>query len=228
MIPTSFLAAIGQMGDPRFRWVLIQGVGLTLALLLGLYALVFFGVQWALPESFDLPWIGEVRFVEQLLSWGSLLLMMILSIFLMVPVASAFTGMFLDDVADAVEAVHYPALPPAPRIALGDNIRESLNFLGVIVVANILALILYFTPAAPFVFYGLNGFLLGREYYRMIAVRRLGRAGARQAFRGNLLTIWLAGGLMAVPLTIPILNLLVPILGAATFTHLYHRLERTV
>ena len=37
-------------------------------------------------------------------------------------------------------------------------------------------------------------------------------------------TIWIAGVLMALPLTVPILNLFVPILGAATFTHLYHRL----
>ena len=34
----------------------------------------------------------------------------------------------------------------------------------------------------------------------------------------------LAGALMAVPLTVPLLSLLIPILGAATFTHLYHRL----
>jgi hypothetical protein len=31
---------------------------------------------------------------------------------------------------------------------------------------------------------------------------------------------------MALPLTVPILNLLVPILGAATFTHIFHGLER--
>jgi uncharacterized protein involved in cysteine biosynthesis len=30
---------------------------------------------------------------------------------------------------------------------------------------------------------------------------------------------------MAVPLTIPLVNLVVPILGVATFTHLYHRLN---
>ena len=29
---------------------------------------------------------------------------------------------------------------------------------------------------------------------------------------------------MAVPLTVPILNLVVPILGAATFTHIFHGL----
>ena len=225
MIPSSFLAAVGQMGDPRFRWVLIQGVGLTLALLFGAYFLVFQGVQWLLPDCFSLPWVGEICFVETLLSWGSVLLMMVLSIFLMVPVASAFTGLFLDDVADAVEAQHYPALPPAPRIALADNIRESLGFLVVIIAANLAALILYFTPFAPFVFYGLNGFLLGREYFRLVAVRRLGRKDAKAAYKRNFTTIWAAGALMAIPLTVPLVNLLVPILGAATFTHLFHRLE---
>ena len=58
VIPASFFAALGQMGDRRFRWVLVQGVGLTVLLLLGLYALVFFGVQWLLPDSISLPWIG--------------------------------------------------------------------------------------------------------------------------------------------------------------------------
>lgn len=227
MIPASFLAAVGQMGDARFRWVLVQGVGLTLLLLFVAYFLVFQGVQWLFPDCFSLPWVGEVCFVEAILSWASVLLMLLLSVFLMVPVASAFTGIFLDDVADAVEDRHYPSLPPAPRVALSENLRESLGFLVVIIVANIAALILYFTPLAPFVFYGLNGFLLGREYYRMIAVRRLGRMGAKNAYRKNLVTIWAAGALMAVPLTVPLLNLLVPIVGAATFVHLFHRLERT-
>ena len=31
---------------------------------------------------------------------------------------------------------------------------------------------------------------------------------------------------MAVPLSVPVVNLLVPVLGAATFTHLFHRLNR--
>ena len=96
-----------------------------------------------------------------------------------------------------------------------------------IIGANLLALIAYliFAPFAPFIFYALNGFLLGREYFRLIAVRRLGRKGAKAAFRRNLSTIWLAGALMAVPLTFPLVNLLVPVVGAAAFTHLFHRLN---
>ena len=45
---------------------------------------------------------------------------------------------------------------------------------------------------------------------------------ARQLRRRHMTTIWAAGVLMAVPLSIPLLNLLIPILGAATFTHLFH------
>lgn len=225
MIFSSIAAALGQMGDARFRWVLIQGVGLTLLLLFGLYAFAFWGIAWLVPDTLSLPWIGEIGLSDTLLSWGSLLLMLVLSVFLMVPVASAFTGLFLDEVADAVEARHYPHLGPAPQVGLAANIRESLTFLGVIVLANLAALVLYVTPLAPFVFYGLNGYLLSREYYRMIATRRLGRAEAGRAFRRNLLTVWAAGVLMAVPLSVPLLNLLVPILGVATFTHLFHKLQ---
>lgn len=225
MIPASFFAALAQMSDPRFRWVFIQGVGLTILLLFGLYAFAFWGIAWLVPDAITLPWVGEIGLSDTLLSWGSLVAMFILSIFLMVPVASAFTGIFLDDVADAVETVHYPNLPPALSVPIAETIRESLGFLVVIVIANLLALVLYFTPLAPVIFYGLNGFLLGREYYRMIAVRRMGRKEASASFRRNLLTIWAAGALMAVPLTIPLLNLLIPILGLATFTHLFHRIE---
>ena len=229
MIFGAFSDALGQMTDPRFRSVLLRGVGLTLLLLFGIYAIVFFGVSWLLPDTFTLPFVGEIAFVDTLLSWGSLVLMVVLSMFLMVPVASAFTGLFLDDVADAVENKHYPSLSEAPRVPMGAAIRESLGFLGVLIGANLLALIAYLilAPLAPVIFYALNGFLLSREYFRMIAIRRLGRAGARDAFRKSLSTVWMAGALMAVPLTVPFVNLLVPILGAATFTHLFHRLEGT-
>ena len=41
----------------------------------------------------------------------------------------------------------------------------------------------------------------------------------------HMVTIWMAGILMAVPLSVPLLNLVIPILGAATFTHLFHQLQ---
>lgn len=224
MILSAFFAALSQISDRRFLWVFLQGVGLTVLLLFGLYAFAFWGMAWLLPDTLALPWVGEIGLSDTLISWGSLGIMLVLSVFLMVPVASAFTGLFLDEVADAVEARHYAHLPQGQPLGLAANIRESLSFLGVIIVANALALVFYFTPFAPFLFYGLNGFLLGREYFRMVAMRRLGRVETKRAFRRNLLTIWGAGTLMAIPLSVPIMNLVIPILGVATFTHIYHRL----
>ncbi len=227
MILGDFLKALGQIGDRRFRRVLVLGLALTVVLLFAVYAAFLWLVNWLAPDAVVLPVLGEVTWVDDLLSGASILFMLFLSVFLMVPVASAFTGLFLEDVARAVEDRHYPHLPPVPRIGFAEALVDSLNFLAVIVVANLLALLLYavFVPAAPLIFWGLNGYLLGREYFQLVAMRRVGRKAAKAAWRRNAAQVWLAGLLMAVPLTVPLVNLVIPILGAATFTHLYHRLE---
>lgn len=228
LILSAFFRALAQLTDPRFRRVLWIGIGLTVALLVGAYAALLWLVDFlAGPEAyFDV--LGRVEWLDDLLSLSSLLFMLVLSVFLMVPVASAITSMFLDDVAQAVEDRHYPALPPVPRVPFFDALRDTLNFLGVILAANILAFALYaLLPfAAPFIFFGMNGFLLGREYFTLAAMRRLGRAGARELRKRHGLTIWAAGILMALPLSLPLVNLVIPILGAATFTHIFHGLDR--
>ena len=125
------------------------------------------------------------------------------------------------------------AAPPASPLA-GFDLRTAwwegwtLAFLGVILLANAAAFALYLLlpPFAPLIFLGLNGALLGREYVLLAARRRMGREDARRFARTHGGTVWLAGALMALPLTVPVLNLLVPVLGAATFTHLVHRLGR--
>ncbi len=223
--------AIGQIGDPAFRGVLVRGVGLTLLLLAGLTWLTVTLVGWFVPETVSLPVVGDITWADNALSVAALGLMLILSVFLMTPVASAFTSIFLDEVADAVEAEHYAHLPPAPHLSFLDGLRDAIGFLGVMIVANLivllLALVLFFilAPFVPFLFLGLNGYLLGREYFQLVALRRLGKEGARAARKRHRFAIWALGIVMALPLTIPVVNLLVPVLGAASFTHLFHRLE---
>lgn len=228
MILTSFLKAIGQLPDRRFRSVLWRGIGLTIALLIGIYAALLWLIEWLTAAPINLPGVGEVTWIGDLLSWGSLGVIILMSIFLMVPVASAITSLFLDEVAQAVEDKHYPSLQAVPKISFADGLRDTVNFLGILIGANILAFILYaiFSFAAVFIFYALNGYLLGREYFQLAAMRRIGRARAKELFKKHRSTIWVAGCLMAVPLSFPLINLVIPILGAATFTHLYHQLSR--
>ena len=97
---------LGMDGVGPFTYTgarMLLGVALTFALLVGVYALFLALIQWLVPETTDLPLLGPVGGLDTLLSIGSFFLMLLASIFLMVPVASAFTGLFLEDVVDAVE-----------------------------------------------------------------------------------------------------------------------------
>jgi uncharacterized protein involved in cysteine biosynthesis len=228
MILASFFKALAQLPDKRFRSVLWRGIGLTIALLIGIYAGLLWLIEWLPAEPITLPGVGQVTWLGDLLSWGSLGLVIIMSIFLMVPVASAITSLFLDEVAQAVEDKHFTSLPAVPKISFSEGLRDTANFLGVLIAANVFAFLLYavFPFAAIFIFYALNGYLLGREYFQLAAMRRIGRTRAKELRKQHQSTIWIAGCLMAVPLSFPLINLVVPILGAATFTHLYHAVSR--
>jgi CysZ protein len=220
--------ALAQLGDPRFRRVLARALLLTLAALAAVFWAAALGLGWLLPESVSLPWVGPVGFLDDLAFWAGVGMMLALSVVLMVPAAAAAVGFFLDDVAAAVEARHYPALPPAIATGLGEQVRDALGFFGLVVGANLLALAAYFwlAPLAPFVFWLVNGFLLGREYFALVARRRLGREAAAGLGRRRLGRIWLLGTAMAVPMSVPVVNLVVPVLGVAVFTHQFHRMAR--
>ena len=221
-----FGRALGQMGDPRFLRVLLGSLALTILALALVFWAVMLGLGWVLPETVTLPWVGQVSFVDNLVSWAAVGLMLALSVILMVPVAAGVVGFFLDAIAAAVEARHYPALPPATALPIGQQIGDALRFAGIVLGVNVVAFALYlaFPPLAPAVFLLLNGYLLGREYFQLVAARRLGFAGAKAMGKRHFWRIWIAGILMAAPLTVPVLNLLVPIFGVAVFTHQFHRL----
>lgn len=226
MILGDVLKALGQIDDRRFLGVLASGIGLSIALLFAFTVAFAWTVGLIIPDSFALPWIGEITWIDNVASLAVIPVMFFASIFLMTPVASAFTGFFLDSVVDAVEDRHYPDREPVSALPFTSALGEALSFLGLMIVVNLAALVLYllFAPFAPLIFWGVNGLLLGREYATLVAQRRLGRAGARSFRKAHRLEIWGIGILMAIPLTIPLVNLAVPIIGTAAFTHLFHRL----
>lgn len=226
LIIASFVRALGQLGDRRLSRVFWLGIGLALVLL----ALAAAGVQallvWWIGDGVSLPYFGEIRWIATLAGWSGPVVMILLSVVLMVPVASAMSSLFLDRVADAVEARHYPQAGQPTSLPWGEALRDALAFLAVMIAANLVALVLYllFAPVALLIFWAVNGFLLGREYFTLVAIRHHGRAQAYALRRRYAGTIWMAGALMAVPLSVPLVNLAIPVLGAATFTHIYHGL----
>ena len=227
MILSDFLKSVAQFDDPKFRRVLWRGMGLTIALLIAACLLVNFGINQLLSSAWAANLIGDQSWLGSLINIGGVLFTIALSIWLMVPVTSAIIALFLDEVAQAVEARHYPHLPKQTATKLQDQILVGIRFLGILLLANIGALILsMIVPLlAPFVFWATNGYLMGREYFQMAAMRRMPRAQAQELFQRHQGSIWTAGILMAIPMSIPLVGLFIPILGAATFTHQFERLR---
>jgi CysZ protein len=228
MIFGDFLKALGQIGDSRILRVMALGVLMALGLLFGIYGLMLWGIDLFLPGSVSIPFFGQVDGLTTLFGWGSLVLVLLLSVFLMVPVASAFTTVFLEEVVDAVEDRHYPGLPPARSLGFAAAVSETLGLFGLLLAVSVISLVLWpiAGPLMPVLGWVINGYLLGREYFVLVAARRLGRDAALDLRARHAGQIWLAGVLMAAPLSFPLVNLLVPVLGVATFTHLFHRLQR--
>ena len=227
MIFADLVKSIVQFNDPKFRRVLWRGLWLTLALLITTCSLIAIGLNQFLQSPYVVSLIGEASLSRNLLNMGGVLSTFVLSIWLMGPIASAIISLFLDEVARAVEARHYPHLPEVQGTRLHKQILTTVSFFGVLILANLGALILsIFLPVlAPFIFWATNGYLLGREYFQMAFVWRISQNEAKLLFQRNRGTIWFTGILIAIPLSVPFVGLIIPVLGAATFTHQFERLQ---
>lgn len=218
------LLAIGQLGDRRFLRVFglsILGTIVLLAMFLWLWGVA---IDFIPAWSFTLFGL-EIGFLDEAAGVFGWILGSVAALFLMFPVASVFIGFFLEEIAAAVEARHYPDLPETSGMSFGDILLDGLLFTGALIAANLAALIVYpfAGPLAPFLFLGVNGWLLGRQYFELAAGRRIGARPARAMRREQGSTVLTGGLLMALGLAIPVVNLAVPVLGAAAFTHAYHR-----
>ncbi|MEL0105483.1 MAG: EI24 domain-containing protein [Rhodospirillaceae bacterium] len=200
-----------QLGDPAIRRILWICLFTTLGVFTALWVLLSYALS-----LIETGWLSSL---VQFLGGAAVL---ILTWLLFPTVAITITRFFLDDVADAVENRHYPHLPPASGETWGSMILTSLSFLVLLLFFNVLILIfIFFPPFFPFVFYAVNGYLLGREFFELIALRRLDRREVRALWRKQRWLYFIPGVAVAFLLTVPIVNLLTPIVAAATMVHLF-------
>ena len=158
-------------------------------------------VQWLNP----LDWHDQ--FSGSLIGWGAFWIILGLSVFLMVPVASAMSAFFVDDVARAVEERHYPNSQAQHRSKLSEEVRESLGFLGTMLVANLIALIFYalFTVFAPIILV-IEWIFNWTRVFLYAAKRHLGRNTALSAFRDHRFRVWMCGVILVLPMSVPLLT----------------------
>jgi uncharacterized protein involved in cysteine biosynthesis len=214
----ALIRAVAELSAPPLRRL----VGLCLAVAVASFILLWLVVAFLLAHSIHAGW-RPLDWVVQRLAAGGVLG---LSWLLFPAVLTLIMGFFLPRVAAEVEALDYPNRPPPRSSPIIESLAITCRLMVVTILLNLLALPLYvLVPGVNFfVFLGLNGYLLGRQYFEVVVLRRLDMAATRAArhrFGGRVF----AGGVVIAGLfAVPFVNLLAPVIATTFMVHLCARL----
>ncbi|TAJ81926.1 EI24 domain-containing protein [Reyranella sp.] len=218
----AFELAVRQLSDPRLRGIIWQSLALSLVLQVGIGVLAW----WALQSfaTFQWSWLNDA------IRWLGGGAVVVLALMLFPASFGIVISIFMEKIADIVESEHYPKLGPARGIPVWTGIWSGILFLVTLIVLNLLMLPFYLVALfvaglGAVLFYGVNGWLAGREYYEQVALRRRDPAEVRAWRKANGGTLWLTGAAIVFLGTIPILNLIVPVLGVAAMVHIAQMLK---
>jgi CysZ protein len=226
------IKALIQMFSPPFRRVLLKSIGL------GLILIVLIGI--GLNRVFSWMAAGGAAWAEatagghtawQILAWvlsiAATLGIITGALFLM-PAVTAFVGsFFVDEIAEEVERTHYPMEPPGTALPLFRALIEGVNTALLAIVVYLFAVPFLFVAGLGLVIMFLaNGYLLSREYFLLAAMRFRTPAEAKTMRRAHRGQIFLAGLLIAMFVSIPIVNLATPLFAMAMMVHLHKRLSQ--
>jgi len=212
----AFFNAIGQFSDPAVRGVVWKSIASAIAA----FIILWLGIGFLLNETtfFDIGWL------ESTLDGLGLVATFILTWVLFPAFASVAMSFFVDEVAVAVENKHYPHLSEVRDQPLREVVMTALKFGAIALVLNLIVLPLYFIPVVNLiVFYVLNGYLLSREYFEMVAFRRAEGATVKNMRSQYKISLFLSGVVIAFLITIPIINLLTPVIATAAMVHLFQK-----
>jgi CysZ protein len=212
--------AVETLGSPPLRRV----VALSLAIAVVSFIAVWVGVALALQH---LPTVGwrPLNWLIDILGIGGVL---VLSWLLFPALVTMIMGLFLERVAAAVEALDYPGRGPPRRQSIRETVVLGLRLMLSSIALNLLALPIYLMiPGVNvFVYLGLNGYLFGRGYFEVVALRRLdfdAVKAVRHRFGGR---IFLGGVIIAGTFALPFVNLVAPVIAVAFMVHLFEGLPR--
>jgi CysZ protein len=218
----AFELAVQQLGDPRLRGVIWWSLLLSLVLQVAIAALGIWALRFV--AHFDTKWINEA--IVWLTGTGVVVLA-----FMLFPASFGIViSIFMEQIADIVEDRHYPELGKARGISIWTGIWTGVVFLVAVVALNLVMLpfyilALFIAGLGAVLFYAVNGWLTGRMYYEQVALRRMSPAEVK-AWRGaNTGVLWLTGIIIVFLGTIPIVNLIVPVLGVAAMVHVAQTLK---
>jgi len=215
MIASTF-RAMRDVLSPEFRSILWKAIGLTLLVFIGLLAALWVGSAALLVLPW--PWLDEV------IAGAASLVLLVVFFFLMAPVTAIFAGLFLDTAADIVEVSHYPGDTKGNPPSAWSSAVMGLQFGLLVLAVNIVILPTVFLGIGVAIMLIANAYLLGREYFTMVAMRHMPARQAANLRKINSGRVWAAGLVPAGLALIPFLNILVPLFSTSYFVHIFKKI----
>ena len=214
----AFFNAVNDLTSPEFHNVLWKSIGLAVAL----FVAILVAVEVTLSFFALVPWV----WLHTLIALGTGIGLIAAFIFLMGPVTALFAGLFLDGIAEKVEARHYPqdakgkSLPMIPAFFFG------LKFAGVALAVNLIVFPLVFVAGfGAVLLLAANAYLISREYFEMVATRFMSPKAASNLRKQNGVMLFIAGLVPAFISLIPIVNFVLPLFATSYFVHIFKRVS---
>ena len=160
-----FIKSVGDIRTREFRLVLIASAVYSLVSAFFLWLLILLVLKIDDFSITGLDWLVDTL--------GSLAAVIILVLLL-----PSFFGLIasfkLDTICSEVEKRHYQDLPPASYKSLIGPLLIGLRFTIILVILNIAVIPLSLIPPVYLISgWFLNGYLLGREFFELVAIRHL-------------------------------------------------------
>ena len=224
--------ALGQILSPPMRKILWKSIGLALILIVVAAVALQRLLSWfavsgesmleaLLGPGFHTP----LNILAWMLSIAAGFGIVLGSVFLMPAITSLVASVFVDEVAEEVERVHYPAEQPGKALPIGRGIIEGVKTALLAVLVYLLALPFVFVAGAGLIaFFIANAYLLGREYFELAAMRFHPPQEAKAMRKARAGYVFMAGMVIAAFVSIPILNFATPIFAMAFMVHIQKKM----
>lgn len=165
----------------------------------------------------------ETVWLEAIVDWlgsGAATLLAWFLFPLFIPVIISF---FCDMISTRIEKDSYPDRLPQQPIGLKEILKKDARFILKLIVVNLLFLPLFLIPVLNIlVYYIVNGYLLGREYFEMVTIRHLPVAKIATIRKKNRSTLIMGGVAILLLSTLPLINMIAPVVAVILMTHLFH------
>ncbi len=214
MLGRSIVKTLHSAGTPEVRAVMVKAALWSVAALIGVFVMVV--TLLGMVQFFQIGWLEMVTDVG--LGFGTLVL-----VFLVFPmVVPVVATWFQEGLVPKLVTRYYPQWDkPVQQPALY-YLRRDIMFVLLALGVNLCAVPFYFIPVVGiFLSIAINGYLLSRELFHIIAGMYLPVGEIEPLRLRNRRSIWSAGAVIAALMLIPGVNMLIPALAVALMLHVF-------